>query len=123
MKFKSSQVKGKGRGKLLGFPTINLEIPKDVGLLDGIYAVRVYIEGASFIGALHSGPIPTFNETERTLEVFLIDIDAKNLPDYIAKLEIEIIKYLRPVLNFENQEELAKQISKDVEETRKLLKP
>lgn len=123
MKFKASQVRGKGRGKLLGFPTINLEIPKHVELLDGIYAVRVYINQVSFIGALHYGPIPTFNETEKTLEVFLIDVDPKNLPEQVAELEIEIIKYLRPVISFDNEQELAKQISKDVEETKKLLNP
>lgn len=123
MKFKSSQVKGKGRGKLLGFPTINLEIPKDIELLDGIYSVRVFIEGASFVGALHSGPIPTFNETEKTLEVFLIDVDSEILPEQIDELEVEIIKYLRPVINFDNSDDLAKQISKDVEDTKKILNP
>ena len=123
MKFKSSQVKGKGRGKLLGFPTINLEIPEDLELVDGIYAVRVYIDGSSFMGALHSGPIRTFNETEKTLEDFLINVDPKILPEQIPDLEVEIIKYLRPIINFNNQEELAKQISKDVEETKKLLNP
>lgn len=121
MKFKSHQVKGKGRGKLLGFPTINLETPENFKLKDGIYAVRVYIDGSSFIGALHYGPIPTFNETEKTLEVFLIDIDPKNLPEQISELEIEIIKYLRPVMSFGNPEELAEQIGKDVEETKQIL--
>lgn len=123
MKFKSTQIRGKGRGKSLGFPTINLEIPKDLELLDGIYAVRVFFDGTSFVGALHSGPIPTFNENEKTLEVFLIDVEPKNLPEQISELEIEIIKYLRPVLNFENQEELASQIGKDVEDTKRILNP
>lgn len=123
MKFKSHQVKGKGRGKLLGFPTINLETPENFKLKDGIYAVRVYINGSSFIGALHSGPIPTFNETEKTLEVFLIDVDEKNVPQHIPELEVEIIKYLRPVISFDNEQELAKQISKDVEETKQILNP
>lgn len=123
MKFKSSQVKGKGRGKLLGFPTINLEIPKNFDLLDGIYAVRVYIDGSTFMGALHSGPIPVFDETEKTLEVFLIDADPKNLPEQIPELEIEKIKYLRPIMNFDNTEDLAKQMSKDVEDTKKILNP
>ena len=123
MKFKSTQVKGKGRGKLLGYPTINLEIPKNLELLDGIYAVRVYIDGSTFMGALHSGPIPVFDETKKTLEVFLIDADPNNLPGQIPELEIEIIKYLRPVMNFQNQEGLAEQIGKDVEETKKILNP
>lgn len=119
MKFSSTQVKGKGRGKLLGFPTINLEIPDNFQMPSGIYAVKVFIAGQEFIGALHFGPIPTFKEDEDTLEVFLIDIDPKELPDTSnLEIEIETLKYLRQVINFPNQEELVKQIGKDVEETK-----
>lgn len=120
MKFRSSQIKGKGRGKLLGYPTINLEIPETLELPDGIYAVRAYVEGAAYVGAMHSGPIPTFNETEKTLEVFLINVDSKDLPEQIPDIEIETIKYLRPVMTFNNEQELAEQIGKDVEETKKI---
>ena len=44
MKFKSRHIKGKGRGKILGFPTINLEIPKRFSLAIGIWAVKVWIK-------------------------------------------------------------------------------
>lgn len=118
--FISHQVKGKGRGKLLGFPTINLEIPKNFELLSGIYAVKVFIAGQEFIGALHYGPIPTFNETEETLEVFLINIKDPQLPDTKKlDIEIQIIEYLRSVKKFLNEEELIKQIVKDVVNTKK----
>lgn len=118
-KFKSRQVKGKGRGKLLGFPTINLEIPKDFRLINGIYAVKVFIKGQEFIGALHSGPVPTFNEPGNTLEVFLINITDDQLPDTKnIDIEIEIIKYLRAIKNFPDQADLIKQMEKDVEDTK-----
>jgi|SRR3989344_4531544 len=120
MRFSSTQVKGKGRGKLLGFPTINLEIPEDFSLGDGIYAVKVFIEEITFPGALHFGPIPTFNETKKTLEVFLIDTKDSDIPDGNT-FEFEIIKYLRPVLNFPDQKKLAEQIAKDVLETKQIL--
>lgn len=120
MKFSSTQVRGKGRGKLLGFPTINLEIPEKFNLNEGIYAVKVSVEGKEFIGALHFGPIPAFKESERTLEVFLIDTTDSDIPD-TENFEVETIKFLRPVLNFSNQEELVKQIGKDVEETKIVL--
>lgn len=121
MKFNSTQVKGRGRGRLLGYPTINLEIPKNFQLKDGIYAVKVFIEGQEFAGALHFGPIPTFNENEKTLEVFLI-IKPESLPETENKdIEIEIVKFLRDVLNFPNQEDLIKQIGEDVLKTRLIL--
>lgn len=120
MRFKSQQIKGKGRGKLLGFPTINLEIPNHFDLEDGIYAVRVLIGDGHFIGALHFGPIPIFAEEAKTLEVFLIDTQDSEIPNF-EELEIEIIKYLRPILNFPNQEQLIKQIGEDVLKSRQIL--
>lgn len=121
MKFKSRQIKGKGRGKLLGFPTINLVIPQEFQLEDGIYAVKVLIHGQQFIGAMHFGPIPTFNESEKTLEVFLIDISSEAIPSTEnTDIEIETQEYLREVKGFKNQEELAKQMSEDVLKTKQI---
>ena len=115
MKFESFHIRGKGRGKGMGFPTINLKIPINFSLKDGIYAAKVYIEDKIFIGALHYGPVLTFNEREKSLEVYLIDLNdnkLKNLDEKIIK--VETIKYLRPVIKFNSKEELIIQIEKDV---------
>ena len=74
MNYKTRQVKGKGRGKLLGFPTINLEIPPGFNIEEGIYAGRVWISKKQFKGAFHYGPVPTFHEKDKSLEVFLNSI-------------------------------------------------
>lgn len=121
MKFKSHQIKGKGRGKLLGFPTINLKIPENFNIDEGIYAVKVRFGGKEFPGAMHLGPIPTFNENEKTLEIFLIDANDKSIPAS-GVFEFETVKYLRPVLSFPNQEELVKQIKKDVDNAKYVLR-
>jgi riboflavin kinase/FMN adenylyltransferase len=127
MKFSSTQVKGKGRGKLLGFPTINLDIPDNFQLDDGIYAVKVFVSDEQdpsskkeFKGALHFGPIPTFKEDEKTLEVFLIDTKDSDIPSS-KEFEVETVKYLRPVMSFSNEEDLSNQIGKDVEKTKQIL--
>lgn len=122
MKFRSTQVKGKGRGKILGFPTINLEIPKDLDLEDGIYAVEVFTGGKKFIGAMHYGPIPVFLEDDKTLEFFLIDTKDSDIPDS-REFEVEIVKLLRPIMSFPDKEGLIKQMSKDVEAARAILNP
>ena len=119
MRFKSHQVKGKGRGKLLGFPTINLEIPDNLNLEDGIYAIKVFNSEKEFLGAMHYGPIPVFLEDDKTLEFFLIDTREEEIPES-KEFEVEIIKYLRPVMKFDSKEELSQQMSRDVESTRKL---
>ena len=127
MKFESTHIKGKGRGKPMGFPTINLKIPDGFELKDGIYAAKVNIENKKFIGALHYGPVPTFAEQEKSLEVYLIDVTNEDLIGYGMEdldgklIIIEIIKYLRPIIKFKLVEDLVKQIEKDVEEIKSYL--
>ncbi len=121
MKFESTHIKGKGRGKPMGFPTINLKIPDGFELKDGIYAAKVNIENRIFKGALHYGPVPTFNESEKSLEVFLLgstNNELENLDEKIIK--VKIVKYLRPVIKFKSKEELIKQIKEDVRLIKKL---
>lgn len=120
MRFSSTQIKGKGRGKLLGFPTINLKIPKNFDIKEGIYAVKVWVEKKEFAGAMHFGPIPTFKESEKTLEVFLIDTANSDIPPS-ETFDIDTILYLRPILSFSNPEDLSKQIREDVTAIRKIL--
>lgn len=126
MKFESTHAKGKGRGKPMGFPTINLKIPDNFGLQDGIYAAKVNIENKIFVGALHFGPVPTFDENEKSLEVYLIEVTNDDLINYglenldLIKIKVEIIKYLRPIIKFESKEELIRQIDDDVKNIQKL---
>jgi FAD synthase len=64
MKFKTITVQGHGRGKDLGFPTINMQVLPEMvlGMKEGIYAARVTIsgqnQGAAYGGALYYGPGP-----------------------------------------------------------------
>lgn len=115
MKFKSFHIKGKGRGKGMGFPTINLKIPEDFTLKDGVYASKVSIDNNTFLGALHFGPVMTFNEWDKTLEIHLIDLVDDKLNSLDKKtIKVEIIKYLRPVMKFNSEKALVNQIVKDV---------
>ena len=118
MKFESTQIIGKGRGKPMGFPTINLKIPENFELKNGIYAAKVVIENKTFVGALHYGPVPTFGELQKSLEVYLIEAkqaDYELLENLDGKIiKIEIIKFLRDIIKFKLVEELVKQIGEDV---------
>ena len=117
----SRQIKGKGRGKLLCFPTINLEIPKNLILADGIYAVWVKINEEKFLGALHFGPVPTFQEKERSLEIFLIDIKTK-LPNKLSQpITVELLKKIREIKNFSSIDKLKIQIDQDVKKIRSII--
>ena len=126
MQFESTHVSGKGRGKPMGFPTINLKIPENFELKNGIYAVKVIIEDKVFKGALHYGPVPTFGELQKSLEIYLIEITnadlinygLENLDDKIIK--VEIIKYLRDIIKFKLVEKLVRQIEEDVRNIQKI---
>lgn len=122
MLFISQQIKGKGRGKGMGVPTINLIIPKDFQLQEGVFAVTVKIDNQSFIAAMHYGPIPVFGEAQKSLEVFLLDVSDENVPETEHKdIEVDVKKYLREIRNFPNTNELMKQIEKDVADVKNTL--
>ena len=118
MRYRAKVFIGKGRGRRMRFPTLNLVIPPDFSSPQGIYAGWVWISGKQYPGAFHFGPIPTFGESAVSLEVFLIDTELAETP---ATIEFELVKHLRAIQSFSNPEELALQIKKDVEDAKKIL--
>ena len=113
-------VGGRERGQVLGFPTANLEVDSEHALpADGVYATLGHIGDKVYRSVTNIGMRPTFNERERTIEVFLIDF-AGDI--YGQKLTIDIIERLRGEMKFAGSEELVAQISKDVERAREILK-
>ncbi len=118
----SHQIQGKGRGKLLRYPTINLEIPQGITLGEGIWAAWVVIAGKKYRGALHFGPIPTFGEAEKSLEVFLLDTTEEQLIGIETKaIELVPVTWLREIISFTSTEALTDQIAKDVASVRAIL--
>lgn len=123
MVFQSKHIKGIGRGKNLGFPTINLYIPEDLLIEYGIYAAWIDIAGRAYKGALHYGPVPTFGEKEPQLEVYLIDVTDENFPNTEdVNIEVDIVEHIRDIQMFDDAVDLVEQISKDVEKIQKILK-
>jgi Cys-tRNA(Pro) deacylase len=117
-RFATDPIPGKGRGKGLGFPTINLRIPAELSMEHGIYAARVTIQGRAYAAALHYGPVPAFGEDTPSLEVHLLDTALEQAPD---EVEVEVVRYLRPVRSFETPAALSAQIADDVRRTREVL--
>lgn len=113
MKYLSNIISGKGRGRKLGFPTLNLVIPQNFDADHGVYAARVWIEKTEFLGALHYGSIPTFEDDAPSLEIFLLDYDGLKV---LTELEFELIKKIREIKSFASVAKLKKQISEDVKE-------
>lgn len=110
--FSASVVPGAGRGRDLGYRTINLALPDRRKLFppDGVYAVEVEWATGSAGGMMHQGARPTFGETERSVEVHLLDVRA----DLYGKLvKVSWVQRLRDVMRFESPAALKAQLDKD----------
>ena len=110
MKFSSIVVKGKGKGKTLGFPTANLKVSENFSLSYGVYAVKALLNEKQYKGALHFGPRFFYKEKEAVLEVHLLNFSEDI---YGKKINVEVIAFLRDVKKFSSRLELKEQIQKD----------
>ena len=114
--------RGLERGRELGFPTANLEMPEPLAVPgDGIYATWAQLASGRYMAATSIGVRPTFNEGDeggRTIEAFILDFSDEI---YGQSLRLEFVERLRPEEKFESVEALVSQIGRDVEQTRELL--
>ena len=112
-------VRGVGRGKTLGFPTANLEPPDAIAVpKDGIYATWASIDDVSYMAATSIGSRPTFNETNRTIEAFILDFDGDL---YGREVRLKFVRRLRDEAKYDAIEDLQAQVDIDVEQTREIL--
>ena len=114
-------VHGAGRGRGLGYPTINIATPSDRQLpSDGIYAMRIAVDAEVLPAAANLGVRPTFETAgARLLEAHLIDVDREL---YGRLVEARFVSRLRDERRFETPDELAGQIARDVEAARAALR-
>ncbi len=110
IKIRAKVIKGAGRGRKLGFPTINLDPKAAKTLREGVYVCRAFTP-KPYWGVLHFGPRPTFEEEEKSLEVYLFDFDSVQIP---KQLDIEVYSYIRKVVKFINPGQMVRKIGKDV---------
>jgi riboflavin kinase/FMN adenylyltransferase len=110
---------GDARGRALGFPTMNLDVPHNRLLpRDGIYAAWALVNGQRVMAASSLGVRPTFGGGARRLEAYLLDWSGNAYGD---RVHVEFVHRLRDELRFASAADLAAQITKDVEATRRAL--
>ncbi len=103
---------GVGRGRTLGFRTINVSFPPPRKLLppDGVYAVRVCTPVGTFGGMMNLGGRPTFDDASRTLETHLFDAGADL---YGRRVRVDLIAHLRETRKFADAGALIAQLKQD----------
>jgi riboflavin kinase/FMN adenylyltransferase len=115
-------VSGDHRGRLLGFPTANVEVPNRVCVpADGVYAG--WFErpnGDRHPCAINLGRRPTFYEhaDHSLLEAHLIDFEGDL---YGERAKVRFTNFLRSERKFEGIDALVTQLKSDVEHARELL--
>ncbi len=105
-------VKGVGRGKELGFPTANLKVAKDKLMpAHGVYVGEIFVNSKKYRCIANIGDRPTFPDDRKAFEVHILRFN-KNILG--KKVFVELLKYVRPEIQFSDVEELKKQIKRDV---------
>ena len=106
------------RGRKIGFPTLNVSIPKNERILgEGVYAVKVKIDkdNSWYEGMASIGHNETFgDDLEKTVEINLFNFD-KSV--YGEEVIVKWYKFLREMVKFDSVEELIDQLNKDKRDT------
>src|SRR6187551_3317771 len=113
-------VSGDKLGRLLGFPTANIQIDTAFKLIpaDGIYAVTVVYAHKTFKGMLYIGNRPTINGIKQNIEVNIFDFD-KDI--YGDSLTIHFHSLIRLDIKFNDLEGLRTQLGLDKIEALRML--
>ncbi|NTV63147.1 MAG: bifunctional riboflavin kinase/FAD synthetase [Oscillochloris sp.] len=112
-------VSGDQRGRVIGFPTANLQIsPNHVLPADGVYACRVTVDGADLPAVTNIGLRPTFATPRRTVEAHVLDWHGDL---YGRTLYVTFLHRLRGEQKFSGIDALVAQIRHDADTTRELL--
>jgi riboflavin kinase/FMN adenylyltransferase len=117
---KGKVVPGARRGRLLGYPTANVQLDSAHKLIpmNGIYFVRAAVGGRAHYGIASIGVRPTFETNgTRIIEVYLLDFE-----DEIYGLDITVyfLNRLRDELKFDSADQLVQQMHRDKALSRRL---
>jgi riboflavin kinase/FMN adenylyltransferase len=113
-------VRGDQIGRQLGYPTANIVIQEKYKLIpsDGIFAVKVKVDGTKYGGMAYIGTRPTIDGTRRNIEVNIFDFDSEI---YNQQISMEFLNFVRGDIKFTSLDELKTQIAKDKTEVERLL--
>lgn len=105
-------VAGEARGRVLGYPTINV-MPESARKLlppDGVYAVHVESPRGSFGGMMNLGGRPTFGDERRTIEAHLFGASGDF---YGCVVQVGFVARLRDTKRFDSAADLMAQLADD----------
>lgn len=109
-------VKDRGVGRTIGFPTANVEYPKDkYPIKQGVYETRVCVNGKEYKAITNYGNRPTFDNDTIITETYL---DGFSGELYGKELKIRFKRQIREIKKFESAEKLKAQLNEDIRRVR-----
>lgn len=117
-------VRGNEIGRTIGFPTANLELPREYMMFGrgGVFACLVDYNGVTYKAMANIGHRPTIGdraEGDMLIEVNLFDFDGDL---YGKTITVRFIDRIRDEVKFEGLPELKAQLERDREKAKELLK-
>ncbi len=108
-------VHGEKRGRLLGYPTANIDIKKKkLHVTSGIFAGWAHVGKKKYMAGVF---IP---ESRDRVEAHLLDYPGESL--YGVALELEVVQKVSEIERYDTLEELIAKIGSDIELVREVLK-
>ena len=110
--FTSAVLHGDGRGRALGFPTVNQAFPENLTVPKfGVYESRIIIDGATYKSVTNLGIRPTYETDYIGCETF---ISGLNKEIYGKPVTLKLIRFIREEKKFSSREELSKAVKTDI---------
>lgn len=102
---------GSQQGRIIGFPTANIDYRNYYLPASGVYFVNVKIDGQLYLGMCNIGHNPTFNFTlEHKVEVNIFGLDEDI---YGNNIEVIFVERIRHEIKFDGIDSLIKQLKID----------
>ena len=108
--------RGRDRGgRLLGFPTANINLQDELAPANGVYVVTVEWQEKKYLGVANIGYSPTFDDHVFTVEVHILDFNDDLVGD---KIRVNFVDRIRNEMKFPDLTALSEQIRRDIEVAR-----
>lgn len=118
MALRGTVAHGDKRGRVLGFPTANLNCAAPLAY--GVYASQTRIAGGDKIwpSVTSYGTRPTFEGADQRIETHIMDF-AEDI--YGCEIEVKLVAFIRPELRFGSVDALVAAMQTDIEQARALI--
>lgn len=115
MELRGKVAHGDKRGRVLGFPTANLNCAAPLDY--GVYASQTRIAGTDKVwsSVTSYGTRPTFDGADQRIETHILDFQGDI---YDCEVEVKVLAFIRPELRFGSVDALVTAMQADIEKAR-----